>query len=80
MPFLKTPAAARHFGVCRSTFRGWADKPGFPPPKRVGPKIVLFDVEAVARWLDKHPARNGDPVTGPPSFNMKRAARGHAHA
>jgi len=51
-PAYARPAdAARHFGVCKTTLWRWAKRPDFPKPARLGPKITLFEIAAVERWL-----------------------------
>jgi predicted DNA-binding transcriptional regulator AlpA len=40
-------ALAEHFGVCTQTISNWSRSGHIPEPIRVGPRLVLWDLEQV---------------------------------
>lgn len=46
--------AARYFGINPVTLWRWSKASGFPEPKRIGTRLVLYDIEAVEAWLSHH--------------------------
>lgn len=50
--YARPAEAAKHFGICKTTLWRWAKRPDFPKPSKVGAKITLFNVTAVANWLE----------------------------
>ena len=51
-PAYARPAqAAKHFGVGKTTLWRWTKRSDFPQPTKIGPKITLFDVQAVDQWI-----------------------------
>jgi prophage regulatory protein len=49
---LRTKEAARLLGIGVSTFFAWAKRPGFPPPRRLSARCVIYDQGELLRWRD----------------------------
>jgi predicted DNA-binding transcriptional regulator AlpA len=50
--YARAAAAASHFKIGRSTLWQWcAKRSGFPQPLRAGPKVSLFDLNAIDAFL-----------------------------
>jgi predicted DNA-binding transcriptional regulator AlpA len=50
--YARAAAAARHFQIGRSTLWQWcAKRAGFPQPLRAGPRVSLFDLNAIDAFL-----------------------------
>jgi len=43
--------AAKYFGVNPVTIWRWSKSSSFPAPKRVGSRLVLYDLPAIEHWL-----------------------------
>lgn len=50
--YARAAAAARHFQIGRSTLWEWARcRAGFPKPIKAGPRVALFDLPAIERFI-----------------------------
>jgi predicted DNA-binding transcriptional regulator AlpA len=54
--YARAKHAAEHFKVSKSTLWAWVKRPGFPKPKRASPKVTLFDVAAIERFIEAQQA------------------------
>ena len=60
--YARAKIACAHFQIARSTL--WQctknrKHEGFPQPMRAGPKVTLFDINAIDAFLKAHAANNG---------------------
>lgn len=50
--YARAKAASAHFQVSRSTLWQWVKtRHGFPQPLKAGPKVTLFDLNAIEAYL-----------------------------
>lgn len=50
--YARARAACSHFQISRSTLWAWVrTRKGFPQPLRAGPKVTLFDLDAIEAFL-----------------------------
>jgi predicted DNA-binding transcriptional regulator AlpA len=54
--YARARQAAEHFKVSKSTLWAWVKRPGFPKPKRASPKVTLFDLAAIERFIEAQQA------------------------
>lgn len=54
--YARAKHAAAHFKVSKSTLWAWVKRPGFPKPKRASPKVTLFDLAAIERFIEAQQA------------------------
>jgi predicted DNA-binding transcriptional regulator AlpA len=54
--YARAKHAAEHFKVSKSTLWAWVKRPGFPKPKRASPKVTLFDLAAIERFIEAQQA------------------------
>lgn len=51
--YARAKECAAHFKIAESTLWNWVSKrEGFPQPKRAGPKVTLFDIDAIEEYLE----------------------------
>ena len=58
--YARARVAAKHFQIGKSTLWQWTSRPGFPTPLKAGPKVTLFDINAIDAYLK---AQAGEVVT-----------------
>jgi prophage regulatory protein len=51
-PSARPARAAQILGMGESTFWRYAQRPDFPKPRRLGPRITVFDVDELLTWRD----------------------------
>lgn len=51
-PSLRPQQAAYFLGIGLSTLWAWTKQPGFPTPRKIGPKITVFDRDELIAWRD----------------------------
>ena len=49
--YARAKAACAHFQIARSTLWTWLARPGFPQPLKAGPRVTLFDINAIDAYL-----------------------------
>jgi hypothetical protein len=50
--WVRTPAAAAHAGASTSTFEKYRIHGGGPPYCKLGPKLVVYDLDILDAWLE----------------------------
>ncbi len=56
--YARAKVACAHFQIARSTLWTWAKtRHGFPQPLRAGPKVTLFDINAIDAFLKAQAAK-----------------------
>jgi hypothetical protein len=64
---LKTAAAAKYLGVSTALLRKLrlrgSDDPGYPGPEfiKLTPSLIVYEISALDRWLDKHRMPSAEP-------------------
>lgn len=51
-PKLRPPDAAKYLGMSASTLAKMRVRGDGPPYSKVGPRIVVYDVDDIEQWLD----------------------------
>jgi predicted DNA-binding transcriptional regulator AlpA len=51
-PSARPAQAARILGIGESTFWRMTKLPGFPEPRRLSPRVTVFDVNELIGWRD----------------------------
>jgi predicted DNA-binding transcriptional regulator AlpA len=54
--YARAKHAAEHFKVSKSTLWAWCKRPGFPKPKRASPKVTLFSITEIERFIEAQQA------------------------
>lgn len=56
--YARAKVACAHFQISRSTLWQWCrSRHGFPQPLRAGPKVTLFDINAIDAFLKAQAAK-----------------------
>ncbi len=59
--YARAKTVCAHFQVSRSTLWQWTKtRHGFPQPLRAGPKVTLFDINAIDAFLKTQAAKYGE--------------------
>lgn len=53
--FLRLDAVKQRTGVSRATIYRWIDEGIFPLPRKIGPKAVAWDSDAIEAWAKACP-------------------------
>ena len=52
-PSLRPRQSAQFLGIGESTFWRWVkERPGFPQPIKLAPRVTVFQLEQLAAWRD----------------------------
>jgi predicted DNA-binding transcriptional regulator AlpA len=50
--YARASSASKHFQIGRATLWQWVrSRPNFPQPLKAGPRVTLFDLAAIERYL-----------------------------
>ncbi len=49
---LRPAQAAEFLGIGLSTIWVWARRPDFPRPRKIGPKVTVWDLSELIAWRD----------------------------
>lgn len=55
--YARASVAAKYFQIGKSTLWQWTSRPGFPTPLKAGPKVTLFDINAIDTYLKAQAGR-----------------------
>ena len=49
---LRPAQTAEFLGIGLSTLWTWAKRPDFPRPRKIGPKVTVWDLSELIQWRD----------------------------
>jgi hypothetical protein len=76
----RTPEAAQYAGASASVFEKWRLQGGGPPYSKLGPKLVVYDLDILDAWLEAR-GRSSTSDPGDEAADLRvRKARGELAA